>query len=149
MFRVLAIDPLDTNRLYAGTDGGVLASRDAGASWHTLNNGVPCLETTRGRTTTCLTSISALALDPVSSGRLYASVTPYGVFDIEQIGAPTCIGDCHSDGKVTIDELVVMVKIALGEALPTACEPGDHNGDSRITVDELVAAVNNALNGCP
>jgi len=62
--------------------------------------------------------------------------------------ATSCLGDCHSDGKVTVDELVVMVNIALGQVQVIECESGDSNHDSKITVDELVTAVNSALNGC-
>ena len=53
------------------------------------------------------------------------------------------------DGQVTIDEILTMVNIALGNADISACTAGDTNGDDQITVDELIAAVNNALNGCP
>jgi CSLREA domain-containing protein len=63
--------------------------------------------------------------------------------------ATSCAGDCHSDGMVTVDELVLMVNIALGNALLSGCESGDGNHDSKITVDELVASVHNALDGCP
>jgi CSLREA domain-containing protein len=62
--------------------------------------------------------------------------------------ATSCVGDCGYDGNVTVNELVLMVNIAIGNALVTACEPGDKNGDANITVDELVTAVNNSLNGC-
>jgi hypothetical protein len=62
--------------------------------------------------------------------------------------APPCEGDCNVSGEVTIDELLVMVNIALGNVAVHACTPGDANGDGRITVDEILAAVNKALNGC-
>jgi hypothetical protein len=59
-----------------------------------------------------------------------------------------CVGTCDGGGSVTVDELLVMVNIALGNVTVSACEPGDANRDGRITVDELVAAVSNALYGC-
>jgi hypothetical protein len=59
-----------------------------------------------------------------------------------------CVGDCNDDGTVTVDEILTMVNIALGNTPVTACEAGDANGDGQITVDEILAAVNNALNGC-
>jgi streptogramin lyase len=62
---------------------------------------------------------------------------------------PACVGDCNGDQSVTVDELLRMVNIALGNAPLSACEPGDGNGDGQITVDEILVAVNNALNGCP
>ncbi|HVO22146.1 MAG TPA: hypothetical protein VMW56_00810 [Candidatus Margulisiibacteriota bacterium] len=49
---------------------------------------------------------------------------------------------------VTVNNLVVMINIALEETLVSACEAGDRNQDGVITVDKIVTAVNNALNGC-
>jgi hypothetical protein len=64
--------------------------------------------------------------------------------------APTaCVGDCDGFGVVTVDELLTMVNIALGNAPRSDCAVGDANGDGQITVDEILTAVNNALNGCP
>lgn len=60
-----------------------------------------------------------------------------------------CAGDCGQDGEVTVEELVLMVNIALGNGSVAQCAPGDSNGDGSITVEEIVKAVNNALNGCP
>jgi hypothetical protein len=59
-----------------------------------------------------------------------------------------CVGDCHGDGTVTVDEIVTMVGIALGGAPISACPAGDVNNDQHITVDEIIQAVNAALNGC-
>jgi hypothetical protein len=56
-------------------------------------------------------------------------------------------GDCNGDGKVTIDELVTGVNIALGIEPLTACPAFDTNGDGQVTINELIAAVNVALNG--
>lgn len=58
-----------------------------------------------------------------------------------------CTGDCNGNGEVTVDEILIMVNIALGNAAPSACAAGGAGGD--ITVVDIVAAVNNALNGCP
>lgn len=63
--------------------------------------------------------------------------------------AETCIGDCNDDGSVTVDELLTMVNIALGNASVSACSAGDANGDGQISIDEILSAVNNVLNGCP
>ena len=62
--------------------------------------------------------------------------------------APTCVGDCNGDGSVTIDELLSMVNIALGNP-GSACAAGDANSDGQITIDEVLMAVNAALSGCP
>lgn len=59
-----------------------------------------------------------------------------------------CWGDCNTDHSVTVDEILTMVSIALGNADVSACNAGDVDGDSQITVDEILTAVNNALNGC-
>lgn len=59
-----------------------------------------------------------------------------------------CDGDCAQDGVVTVDELLTMVNIALGNAQITKCDSGDSNQDGQITVDEILTAVDAALNGC-
>lgn len=56
------------------------------------------------------------------------------------------IGDCDGSGEVTVDELMVLVNIALDAAALTACPAGDADGSGGITVDEIITAVNNALN---
>jgi hypothetical protein len=60
-----------------------------------------------------------------------------------------CLGDCDRQGEVTVNELITMVNIALGNAGASMCTAGDANGDGEITINEIVAGVNNALNGCP
>jgi hypothetical protein len=60
----------------------------------------------------------------------------------------SCVGDCGGDGEVTVNELLSMVNVALGNAAVTACAAGDANQDNEITINEILAAVNNALNGC-
>jgi hypothetical protein len=60
----------------------------------------------------------------------------------------SCVGDCGGDAKVTIDELITLVNIALGTTALSACPAGDRTHDGRITVDELITAVNAALTGC-
>lgn len=46
---------------------------------------------------------------------------------------------------VTVDEIQLMVNIALGGAGAAPC-----NGiEGPVTVAEILTAVNNALNGCP
>lgn len=60
-----------------------------------------------------------------------------------------CVGDCDSDGSVTVDEVVRMVSIALGVMQSSTCAAGDRDNNGEITVDEIVLAVTYALNGCP
>lgn len=61
--------------------------------------------------------------------------------------APACAGDCGVDGTTTVDEIVVLVNLALGVGWEN-CAAGDLDGDGRITVDEIIAAVDTALRGC-
>ncbi len=62
-----------------------------------------------------------------------------------------CVGDCSGDSTVTIDELILLVNIALGNAPMTAC-PGDDqwacNEGGIEVVTCIIEAVNNALYGC-
>lgn len=59
-----------------------------------------------------------------------------------------CVGDCDGSESVTVDEIVTMVNIALGQGNIEVCVAGDPSGDGTVTVDEILQAVNNALNGC-
>ncbi len=89
------------------------------------------------------------------------SVTPELTATVAQTATPspvpatstptvaTCVGDCNGDGIVTVDELLTMVNIALGNAQLQSCVAGDGNNDGQISVDEILTAVNNGLNGCP
>jgi hypothetical protein len=62
--------------------------------------------------------------------------------------AQGCIGDCDGDGTVTIDNILVLVNIALEQAALSACPSGDRDGDGSVTVSEIIAAVGAALAGC-
>ncbi|MGH7789204.1 MAG: hypothetical protein ACRERC_20205 [Candidatus Binatia bacterium] len=59
-----------------------------------------------------------------------------------------CVGDCNGNGVVTINELIVGVNIALGNAPVTTCPAFDPNHDGKVGINELIAAVNNSLYGC-
>lgn len=83
------------------------------------------------------TSTSSPILTPSSTPTPPPTATP-----------PGCLGDCSGDGEVTIDELVLMVNIALEAADVSACQVGDGNRDGQISVDEIIAAVNIALDRC-
>ena len=61
----------------------------------------------------------------------------------------TCVGDCTNEDQVTIDELLTLVIIALGEADISTCSAGIASGVAEVTVDQILTAVNNALSGCP
>lgn len=59
-----------------------------------------------------------------------------------------CEGDCDGNGSVTVDELLLMVNIALDNAEISRCAAGDANGDRQVTINEILGAVGNALEGC-
>src|SRR5262249_37088124 len=52
------------------------------------------------------------------------------------------------NGRVSVDELVTAVSIALGTVPLDRCAAADRDGNGRVTVDEIVAAVGAALHGC-
>ncbi|HVN83891.1 MAG TPA: hypothetical protein VMW17_03505 [Candidatus Binatia bacterium] len=62
--------------------------------------------------------------------------------------AAQCVGDCDSSGRVTVEELVTGVSIALGNLLLDQCPEFDVDGDKHVLVNELVRAVDDALYGC-
>jgi len=65
------------------------------------------------------------------------------------LAPPACTGDCDSSSAVTVNELVTLVNIALGNTPLSTCTAGDADGSGDITINEVIAATNNALNGCP
>jgi len=52
-------------------------------------------------------------------------------------------------GQVTINDIVILVNIALGDQQPSACPFGGINPDGEVTVEQILTAVSNALHGCP
>jgi arylsulfatase A-like enzyme len=61
----------------------------------------------------------------------------------------TCVGDCGGDDRVSIDELIAAVGIALEQRPASDCLAVDRDGDGQVSVAELVTAVGAALDGCP
>ena len=59
-----------------------------------------------------------------------------------------CVGDCNGNGVVAINELIVGVNIALGNASVTQCESFDVNDNGTVAINELIGGVGAALNGC-
>jgi len=63
-----------------------------------------------------------------------------------------CTGDCNMDGKVTVDDLLTMISVDLGELPFSDCTMGDANGDNKIDISEILKAINIATNpggACP
>lgn len=61
----------------------------------------------------------------------------------------SCVGDCNGNCVVTVDELIIMVNIALDDNGTARCVAGDVSGDGHITINEIIVAVVNALTECP
>jgi hypothetical protein len=80
----------------------------------------------------------------------------YDFVSPEVCGAAPCVsmvhrpaGDCNLNQRVTVDELVTCVNIALDKTPLAACTDADMNTDDKVEVNELVTAVDAALNGVP
>jgi hypothetical protein len=58
-----------------------------------------------------------------------------------------CTGDCDASGTVTVNELITMVNVALGNAQPTACPSGIPSG-AGVDISLIIQAVNHALTSC-
>lgn len=84
-----------------------------------------------------------VAIDQVS-----ATLTPSATPTVTPTPVATvCTGNCNGDGEVTIDELLVLVNVALGNAQASACLRGVPSG-AKVDIALIIRAVNNALNGC-
>jgi len=70
-----------------------------------------------------------------------------GAFEADAFSPEPCVGDCDGTGGVTIDELITLVNIALGNAQASTCPHGVPSG-AEINVALIIQAVNNTLNGC-
>lgn len=75
------------------------------------------------------------------------SATPSSTATATFTETPTA-GACNADGRVAINELVLAVSIALGNAAIDQCANVDTNRDGSVSIAELVTAVGRALNGC-
>ena len=60
-----------------------------------------------------------------------------------------CVGDCDGSEQVSVDEIITMVSIALGNAGMPACASGDVDQSGIVEVNEIVAALQRSLHGCP
>jgi hypothetical protein len=58
---------------------------------------------------------------------------------------PPKTGDCNADMKISVDELVLGVNIALGQASIDACPRFDINDKGSVKVSDLVAAVSSSF----
>jgi hypothetical protein len=80
---------------------------------------------------------------PTPSSMPLATPSPTG-----SPSAAACAGDCDGTHAVTVNEILTLVNIALGNTDISACRAGDTSGDGLITVEEILTAVRHALEGC-
>src|SRR5215470_1810772 len=60
-----------------------------------------------------------------------------------------CAGDCNEDGDVSINDLIEVVNVSLGQMPMSVCPSADSPpGDGRVTIDEVIRSVHDALFGC-
>ncbi len=82
-----------------------------------------------------------------------ATGTVTGTVGVSPTSTPTptpvpCVGDCSGTSSVAVDDIIVLVNIALGTAQPSVCAHGVPSG-AAVDVALIIQAVNNALDGCP
>jgi len=130
----IAIDPATPTTLYASTSGanprGVFRSLDGGTTWTTFNLGLG------------ISSVSVVALDSHNIPTLYAGGEEGAVYRVQPV--PVMLGKCDGSGTVTVDDLLTLVSIALGDFDPSACPYGIPAG-AEVDINLLVEAVNTAL----
>ncbi len=73
--KVLAIDPIAPTTLYAGTDGGIFKTTNAGTTWSSINAGLTN------------TLVRALAIHPTTPTTIYAGTYGGGIFKSTDGGA--------------------------------------------------------------
>jgi ELWxxDGT repeat protein len=59
-----------------------------------------------------------------------------------------CPGDCDKNRRVSVDELVVGVGMALERTSPSECAAFDSNENGGVEIAEVVKGVRSALSGC-
>ena len=70
-----------------------------------------------------------------------------GAYEADATGPEACTGDCDGTRSVTVDELITLGNIALGNAQASACPRGVPSG-AEVDIALIIQAVNNALTGC-
>lgn len=80
----------------------------------------------------------------------HGRILPPSPFQYTYTAAPVairCAGDCNGDGQVTVDDLITLASITLGNAEPSTCPHGLPSG-AAVDIALIVRAVNNAQSGC-
>ena len=92
----------------------------------------------------CLAAV-CLARDARAGTTVSVPLTPTLSTSVTSTGI--CVGDCDGNGEVTVDDLLTLVNVALGDAELSLCQYGVPSG-AEVDIALILQAVNNALNGC-
>jgi len=79
------------------------------------------------------------------------TATPSSTASPSPSATPTllaCAGDCDGMGSVTVNEIITLVNITLGDKQPSACPHGIPTG-AEVDITLIIQAVNWALGSCP
>ncbi len=103
-----------------------------------------------GRLYVALYEASRIAVIDLVAAEPTPTATPTSRTPVATATAPatTCASDCDGNGTVSINELITVVNIALGNRPLATCAAGDINGDGVVAINELITAVGSALRGC-
>lgn len=71
-----------------------------------------------------------------------------GSYFVDTSSTRECIGDCDRDGVVTIDELLAVVNMSLGQRPRFGCNAATADGTKPVQITTIIAAVQAALGGC-
>ena len=72
-----------------------------------------------------------------------------GLVALPPVATFACPGDCDASGDVTVDEIVTLINMALGNVDVATCTAGDTDANGSLTVDEIIQALLRSLDGCP
>lgn len=113
-----AICILPDDDMYVGTrDNGIQYSHDGGATWMTVNSGIP------------VSSCQAISIGP--DGYLYAGVAGFGVYRSTSAVVPQLPGDIDGDGDVDEEDIALFAGVLTGEdQMPVRRFRSDLNSDT-------------------
>jgi len=71
-----------------------------------------------------------------------------GAYYVDTSSTRECIGDCDRNGAVTINELLDVVNLSLGQRPTFGCNAATADGTRPVQITTIIAAVQAALGGC-
>lgn len=102
-------------------------------------------QTDAGEPFTIYNGRGAPPADPVAAGPAQTAIDI--TFGDEHLQPGACAGDCDGGGSVTVNEIVTLINIALGNATAAGCPDGVPGG-AEVNVAVIIQAINHALDGC-